>query len=243
MHSPPAELPTDEDALAALAADTSQPEEARRQAFKRLVATIEWVARRLAVRFSAQRRADIVVDAPGDIWVVMPQFPPGGSFEAWCYTVLRNNWLEAVVRDERRRVREIGAGTCTVTDADVREAIERAIDAAGGFGSDDLAVISGWPHRDRLVLLCLAGLWQKIPGRAWVDWVREHRDTYGTPDDPFPPDGLAGCDRLADRNAVLAVALNLKRNTLSVVLYRGKFRLAELRYIKDRLGEQAEGRR
>lgn len=231
-------LPPDEDSLASLAADTGRPEELRDEAFARLRATIEWVARRLAVRFAGQFRSDVIADAQGDIWMVISRFPSGGSFEAWCYAVLRNKWLEEVERDDRRRVRELHAGELAVADSQLRSALEQASDSADTFGTDDLALIAAWPHRDRLVLLCLAGLWHKIPGHEWTCWVGEYRDRHGVPDDPFPPNALAGCDQLAARNEVLAVALHLKRNTLSVALYRGKFRLSELRYVRDRIGHE-----
>jgi hypothetical protein len=149
--------------------------------------------------------------------------------------------LEAVRRDDRRQARERHDREPEVTDAAVRNAIEQAIDATEAFVADDVAIIAGWPHRDRLVLLCLAGLWHKVPAREWTTWVTEHRDRYGTPDDPFPPEMLAACEQLAARNAVLAVALNVKRNTLSVLLYRGKYRLAELRYVRDRLDDPVGG--
>ena len=51
----------------------------------------------------------------------------------------------------------------------------------------------------------------------------------------FPPDTLTGCDQIAERNELLSAALNIKRNTLSVLLYRSKSRLLELRYVRDRL--------
>ncbi len=232
-HPLTAELPSDEAALASMAGDLKLSREQRQQAFERLLGTIRWVAGRLSIRFSGSYREDAIEDAPGDIWAVIDRYPAGGDFEAWCYSVLRNRWLETVRRDDRRQARERHPRDLEVTDATVRKAIEHAIDATEGFRDADVAVIAGWPHRDRLVLLCLAGLWQKVPGRQWKTWVAEHREQYGNPDDPFPPEVLAACEQIAARNAVLAVALNLRRNTLSVLLYRGKHRLADLQYVRD----------
>lgn len=235
-------LPSDEDALAIMAGDSKLSDELRREAFERLTETIQWVARRLAARFANCYRSDVIEDATGDIWVVIGRFPAGGDFEAWCYSVLKNRWLETVKRDERRQSREWNTGEPIVSDAAIRNAIEKSIDAMGQFVAADLATIGSWPHRDRLVLLSLAGLWQKVPGRQWNIWVYEHRDRYGTPDDPFPPEALAACEQLAERNAVLAVALNLKRNTLSVLLYRGKHRFMELQYVRDCLDDPSGGK-
>jgi len=59
----PAALPEDGDELAQLAADVSKPEPERQRAFERLIPIIQWVARRLAVRFTGQQRGDVL--APG----------------------------------------------------------------------------------------------------------------------------------------------------------------------------------
>src|SRR5437762_4055047 len=102
MHTPSASaLPDDDDGLAQLAADAGQPDPLRRQAFERLIPTIEWVARRLSVRFAGHWRGDVLADAPGDIWAAIPQFPAGGRFEPWCYVVLRNRWLDAAGKQGR----------------------------------------------------------------------------------------------------------------------------------------------
>jgi DNA-directed RNA polymerase specialized sigma24 family protein len=234
-------LPQDDDGLAQVAADSSRPDGLRHQAFELLIPTILLVARRVCVRFAGHWRNDVLTDAPGDIWTSIGQFPQGGRFEPWCYTVLRNRWLDIVGREGRRRPLADRAAAALPSDPDLHLAIERALDASEPFDAGDLRLIGGWPLRDRLVLLCLADLWQKIPPPEWRRWVIEHRSRFGFPDGKeFPPEALAGCDQIADRNAVLSAALNIKRNTLSVLLYHGKARLLELRYVRDHLNLSGE---
>jgi DNA-directed RNA polymerase specialized sigma24 family protein len=237
----PEALPEDGDGLALLVADVSRPEPERRRAFERLIPIIQWVARRLAVRFTGQRRDDVVADAPGDLWQVIGQFPRGGGFEPWCYTVLRNRWFDAIGRERRHRDADTNRTPPMAADSAVRLAVERAIDSSQPFAHEDLVLIRGWPNRDRVVLLCLAGVWNKVPAAEWDGWVAEHRERCGVPaPGAFPPAALGRCDQVAERNALLADCLHLRRNTLSVLLYRGKSRLLELRYVREQL-EPAKG--
>jgi len=230
----PAALPEDGDGLAQLAADVSKPEPERQRAFERLIPIIQWVARRLAVRFTGQQRGDVLSDAPGDVWEVIGKFPCGGRFEPWCYAVLRNRWFDTIGKERRRTVLDTTRPSPFTADGDIRLAVEQAIDSVKPFGPDDLSLIRTWPHRDRLILLCLTGLWGKIPTAEWEQWVAEHRTRHGVPiQGDFPPSTLAQCDQLAERNALLAESLHLRRNTLSVLLFRGKDRLLDLRYVRE----------
>lgn len=241
MPTPTAALPEDYDGLARLAADAGQPDPLRRQAFERLIPTIEWVARRLSVRFAGQRREDVLTDAPGDIWAAIGQFPADGRFEPWCYVVLRNRWFDATEKESRRRDLDVLVASSPASDPDLQLAIERSLDSTDSFARHDLTLIETWPPRDRLVLLCVAGLWHKVPAADWGRWVAEHRDRFGFPHgESFPPEALADCDLVAERNEVLSAALNIKRNTLSVLLYRGKDRLLDLRYVRGCLDQSGE---
>jgi hypothetical protein len=194
------------------------------------------VARRVSVRFCGHWREDVLADAPGDIWGAINRFPTGGRFEPWCYVVLRNRWLDAANKERRLRPLDDNAAAALAGETGLNLAVERALDTSEPFGQEDLRLIAAWPPRDRLVLLCLAGLWEKVPAPDWKRWIVEHRDRFGVPDgEPFPPDSLPNCVQIAERNELLSAALNIKRNTLSVLLYRGKSRLLELRYVRDRL--------
>jgi DNA-directed RNA polymerase specialized sigma24 family protein len=232
----PEALPEDGDRLAQLAADMCRPERERRRAFERLIPIIQWVARRLAVRFTGQERDDVVSDAPGDVWEVIGRFSCGVHFEPWCYTVLRNKWFDVMSKERRRRDLDTTRSPSVTADADIRLAVERAIDASQPFASDDLALIRSWPQRDRLILLCLTGLWNKVPATEWGQWIADNRNTYGVPETgAFPSAALGRCDQILERNALLAESLHIRRNTLSVLLYRGKTRLLELRYVREQL--------
>jgi DNA-directed RNA polymerase specialized sigma24 family protein len=232
----PEALPEDGDGLAQVAADMSRPEPERRRAFERLIPVIQWVARRLAVRFTGQQRDDVVSDAPGDVWEVIGQFPGVAQFEPWCYTVLRNRWFDKIRKERRRHDLDTTRPSPVTADRDIRMAVERAIDSSQPFAPDDLALIRAWPHRDRLVLLCLTGLWNKVPAEEWGRWLADHRTRHGVPaQGDFPPSALCRCDQIAERNALLAESLHLRRNTVSVLLYRGKDRLLELRYVRELL--------
>ena len=243
LNPTPNELPSEESKLADLAGGTAYSEEQRKEAFQRLVPKILWVAKRVSSRFVGCYRDEVIENAAGDIWLVIGHFPAGGNFESWCYTVLKHKWLESIRQNKSRQLREQRVSQPVVADVALRQTLEKAMnmDAVENFARYDMAIIVGWPHRDRLVLLSLAGLWQKVPYREWQNWVCEHREKEGVPDDPFPPELLALCEQLTERNAVLATALNLKRSTLSVLLYRGKARLLKLRYIRDRLESSTGG--
>jgi len=150
---------------------------------------------------------------------------------------LRNRWFEVVGRERRGLELDAARAASVANDADFRTAVERALDSQEAFGPDDLGLIRVWTPRERLVLLCLSGLWHKVPAATWRSWVAEHRDRYGIPvGGPFPPDALVRCDGIAERNTLLAETLQLRRNTLSVMLYRGKFRLLEPKYVRDLIG-------
>ncbi|AWM40241.1 hypothetical protein GobsT_13050 [Gemmata obscuriglobus] len=231
----PQPLPDDHDGWAELAADARAPEKNRRGAFERLTTCIEGVARRVSVRF-AGRREDFCAGVLGDVWEVIGRFPAGANFEAWCYIVLHNRWTD-LTRWEQCRESQSLLGHPEPSAPDIRAALERGLDSAAIFGDDDLREIRAWPLRDRVVLLCLASLWRKVPDDEWQGWVRDHRAAHGTPaSDPFPPDSLDRGNGIADQNALLARELDLRRNTLSVILHRGKVRLGVLRYVRDLMG-------
>lgn len=231
---PDAALPDDEETLARLSVDVHQPDDVRRRAFERLRSTIDWVARRVSFRFSSEWRTDILEDAAGDVWTALCKGLPDGPFESWCYAVLRHLWLDRVRREARRRPPLGDSGGSSLREDDLRQALERAIDALEVFGEHDLQVLRGWPLRDRLVLLCITNLWTKVPNGVWREWVLNHRDRYGVPDgDLFPPTALADCHLVSEKNEILSGTLEIKRNTLSQLLCRGKQRLLDLRYIRE----------
>jgi RNA polymerase sigma factor (sigma-70 family) len=133
----------------------------------------------------------------------------------------------------------VGAVPCAALTPDGRflvgadaEALRRALNRQSSLGAADLVALRAWPLRQRLMLLSLTGLWEKVPREEWEAWAGEYRTEQGDSlPDPFPPAELEECADLAQRNAVLSGALGVSRNTLSVWLYRCKRRLLELNYV------------
>lgn len=239
--SPP-DGPHDPAGLAGLAADERQSLEVRQRAFEGLVPAIQRVARRLAVRFLGQQRQDLVENAPGDIWEAIGQFPRDGRFEPWCYVVLRNRRLKELLHEQRERKHTGELGRQKPESADLRAALERAWDRPEPLADGDVQRLNDWPLRYRIVLLSLSGLWTKVHRATWDSWVSEYRVLHGVPPTgPFPPRELDASDQIAERNALLARLLNVRRNTLSVWLWRGKALLLELRYVRELLETPGEG--
>jgi hypothetical protein len=207
-----------------------------------LLPAIDRAARRVAMRFSGQTRQDLVDGAIADVWEALCEAPPVGRFESWCYAVLRNRHLDRL-RHERTEHRHAAEAARQRSEAeDLRAALERAVDRGGPFSAADLQTLGGWPLRHRVILLCLTGLWAKVPSPTWHEWVDEHRQAHGVPaEGTFPAPELLDCAEIAQRNAVLAEALNLRRNTLSAWLHRGKPRLLALRYVRDLLAASRGG--
>ena len=72
---------------------------------------------------------------------------------------------------------EVSAGFRAEPSApDLRAALERALDSATPFGAADLKAIGEWPVRDRVVLLCLAGLWRKVRRRLADEFIALMRE-------------------------------------------------------------------
>src|SRR4051812_45672394 len=104
MTSPPTgEWPTDPDGLASIAADPGQRSDDRDRAFRELMPTIRRIARRVAGRFSVPYGDDLLEEAAGEVWPALPGFRVGGSFEAWCYGVLRNHLIDRFRNEQRER--------------------------------------------------------------------------------------------------------------------------------------------
>jgi RNA polymerase sigma factor (sigma-70 family) len=233
MTSPPlSEWPTDPDGLAAIVADSRHPEPTRNRAFQELLPVIRFIARRVAARFSVHYRDDLLDDAAGEVWQALTRSRPEESFEAWCYGVLRHHLLDRFRKEQRERNHQRTMPQQSETP-NLQEALERALDRQEPFRTPDLVALRAWPLPQRLMVLSLIGLWEKVPRDEWKAWAGEYRTATGdTLPDPFPPEELEECGDIAQRNAVLSDAMGVLRNTLSVWLYRYKGRLRELEYVR-----------
>ncbi len=102
------------------------------------------------------------------------------------------------------------------------------------FAPGDLAVIESWLPWDRITLLCLGLLWQKVPTGIWARWVGQCR--LGQ---PFPPPEYVQCldAPRQERHDCLAQILGWSRNTLSQRWCRGQRRLLDLTFIQELMGQ------
>lgn len=220
--------------------------------------TLSSLLRRLAPMLVArwgQLGRDLIDEAPGRVWELIERgkFDPcrAESFKNWCCTVLRNLLYQMGRREKRRRGHEITASTLeqnadTVygildeleatenTDSGIHE-IEAEDFLTASFSEADAARIRDWDMLDRIILLCLAGLWRKVPVVQWASWcdavARERKLTA-----PLPPDELLECETREQRLPVLASALDMRRNTLAQRWKRRKQLLHELDCVEDLQG-------
>jgi DNA-directed RNA polymerase specialized sigma24 family protein len=233
MTSPPtSDLPTDPEDLAALAADPAQSRQTRDRAFEALAPLIRRIARRLTGRFPGPASDDLLEESGGEVWRALSGFQAGASFEGWCYGVLRNHLFDRFRQEHRARTHRLNWAALSQAPG-LQQALERGLDQAGLFPPADLATLRTWPLPQRLALMSLSGLWEKVPPEEWDAWVGEYRASrdHELPD-PFPPDQLRHSDDLAGRNAVLSAAMRVSRNRLSVWLFRYKPRLRGLQYVR-----------
>ena len=172
-------------------------------------------------------------EAAGEVWEALPGFKPGGSFEAWCYGVLRNKQIDRMRKEQREQeVRRHGRASSEPTD--LQAALDRSVDGPERFSEGDMGAVRTWPLPQRLALLSLTGLWEKRAREIWQNWVEEYRASRDSDlPSPFPPEELRGCDGIAERNGILCGAMKLQRNTLSVWLHRFRQRLGDLQYVRE----------
>lgn len=237
MSSSTQDWPDDAEGLARVARDSAD-QDARDRALRGLSSVVRLVARRIAQRFGHPLAADLAEEGLGEVWQALRGFRDGDSFEAWCYGVLRNHLVDRVRSHQRDRARQERAARLEAV-ADLRTALEGAEDEHTFFNAADLATLRQVPLPQRLALLSLAGLWGKVPVAEWGEWVGAYRSgVRAALPDPFPPSSLQECENLSERIGTLASALGVRRNTLSVWLYRHKQTLRGLQYLRERLGPQ-----
>src|SRR5262249_33567946 len=189
MTPPPEPWPTDPTELACLAASAETTPEVRERATADLISHVQRVARLVAASIRGQARRDLVDDSvshvlgPERIGKYQRSL---GPFLAWCRSVLKNHLVDQLPRRDAHRRREGHAAAGRARDASEAEAfwrrLEDALDLASPFSPEDLATLERWKVADRIVLLCLGGLWHKVPSPRWCAWLEE----YGL-ESPFPP--------------------------------------------------------
>lgn len=232
------ELPDDPSQLAVIVM-TGTSEEQRNQAMTKLVPIVMRIARQKARgRRHEHWRQELIDESPSIIWSKLQQQAydkARGPFEGWCGRVLKNGIIDRIRSRRRDRLGQaVPIDPATGSDpADPRAGWEQVASAVDPLGKADLDRIERWEPRDRIVLLCLSGLWLRVSPETWGRWLADC-----DLDEPFPPEGFLHLENTSQRYDVLAPALSLSRNALAQRRRRGKRALWQL----DALAEWKEGR-
>jgi DNA-directed RNA polymerase specialized sigma24 family protein len=213
--------------LARLAADSQQPQASRNAAILELRPFLLQTARRVLARRALwdSALADDLVSLV-ELRIQESKFEEGkGSFEGWCFTVMRNDLQDRLKKAAHQRptVPEV-ADEASERD---RALLEQAHDSRALLSVADLERIRGWPNPLRRVLVLCRGLvWRKVPEQQWQAWLG---DCGLSP--PFPPDDF---DELpaGERYEILAASLGLQMNTLHAHWKRGRPDLLGLDFVR-----------
>jgi RNA polymerase sigma factor (sigma-70 family) len=211
----------------------------RDQAMAALQPVIRGVARRVCAGHRTQAARDFIDEAASYVWEKMAGFSDERGFENWCFTMLRNLFIDRW----RRRSTELKAIAAGVLEgrerlhrtdsATERMQIEQALDREEPLSEQDLSTIDSWLPEDRIVLLVLSGLWPKVLADRWNSYLQEVELAV-----PFPPHELLDMTDLKDRNEFLAQALGWKRNSLSQRWHRKRGQLLGLNYLRGHIDDE-----
>jgi len=151
----------------------------------------------------------------------------GGSFEAWCRTVLHRVYIS------RQRKRSFTVNVEFLPDKAVEENFD-FFQLHCQFDEDDLEVIFTWTAAERLMLLCLSGLFVKVPKPDWQRVIIEAEEELGRKfPKPFPIVPLLNRNDPSERIAFFAELIGTKTNTLSTRWMRKKRCLTDLSILRD----------
>lgn len=149
-----------------------------------------------------------------------------GHYLAWWKRICHN---DAVSHQRKRKP--------TVLESEIIETLDTSgsdddawivsHDMAAPFSPADVQSIQAWPLKVRIILLCLAGLWQKVPEALWRTWVEE----FGLASD-FPPPEYSGADDCKVRRRKLCEFIDITSANLNQVWCRGKKRLLSLEFFR-----------
>jgi DNA-directed RNA polymerase specialized sigma24 family protein len=158
-----------------------------------------------------------------------------GALSGWLLTVLGRCWIDRL-RRAGRRPRTLG-DPARVPAADPGPTSWPEATLTSPFSEVDLDQLASWDACYRLEVLCLGGLWLKVPPPLWEEWGRAYETTRKVSlGRPFPPDEFLALDDPAARTVPLARLLGRRANTLSVRWLRGRRRLEELDFVRDLRG-------
>jgi hypothetical protein len=181
-----------------------------------------------------QRALDFVAIAPAMVWKKVEKFrewydrelspetkanPPKDFFAAWCYVELRYRYLDAG-RDQadEQKVRSL-TGNAPIAGRVAGGDLVADDESAAEFelAPEDLGRVSSWDPLDGVILFCLTGQWDKVPGDLWQSWMERLELSQ-----PFPPPEFIQAPKTKKR-AALAASLNVSRD----VIYQRWLRLKQ----------------
>ena len=148
-------------------------------------------------------------------------------YELWCRKVLRN-----LLRSQIRRVNleQTVADFPSVEDSGPVDCLQLETE----FSFEDLSVIHVWPAEERLMLLCLSGLFVKLQKSDWDVFVVAAAEALELRfPDPFPTRQLLDEEDPSSRMSLVAELFRVKINTISARWMRKKHLLRELAVVRD----------
>jgi hypothetical protein len=162
--------------------------------------------------------------------------PATGTLGQWLGQVLRRQWIDRC----RRRRPLLPLEEAVLVPQEPGAPLHTASSLfAEPFCPRDLQRVEAWKVKDRIQLLCLSGLWLKVPEDWWERWVVEYEASRGLRlGRPFPASEVLALDSHNERKGPLSRALKIPLNTLDVYWHRKKGLLRELQCIRE---EQARG--
>lgn len=226
------DLPDDPSFLARIVTNETLSTVQREQARQALEPLIRRTARRVAAR-AGQAGQDLIDESVSHVLHprrITQWAEDRKPFESWCFYVLRHHLIDLV----RQRNRQRENMTSTLKEpADPRgahgvSAVEIELDLGTPFSPPDVARVRVWKAIDRIVLLCLAGLWRKVPAALWRKSAVECGLAL-----PFPPPGFGRCQDREERNEMLARAMGWRRNTLAQRWCRRRHLLDDLDFVHE----------
>lgn len=185
---------------------------------------------------------EVFIDgAPGLIFTRLGDGPfryeRRNGFAGWCFTVLDHMAIDEGEKRDRLRQRtrsidpdgdalqtEVGAHDSSPLDALVLAETFHA-----PFSESDKEKIRQWRPRPRIILLCLAGLWAKVPDAEWKMWLAEARAVGEIP----PPEWRSMTVKQFYR--AVASAINVTPANWDQIKHRWLERLFELDVVRKAL--------
>ena len=193
--------------------------------------TVRFTAGRVTSHYPGRAARECQDEAETTTWLALKTGSfrrENWPFEAWCRRVLFND-VKTRLRKKDLLLNAKAIGVDPPAD-DLQAAIDEALDPEFRmvpFTEQDMKTIEGWTLNKRIVLLCLLGLWPKVPDARWESWVTEV-----DAETPFPQIGFAELETAGQRQQWLAAALRLSEDVVTQIWYRGRKHLADLQCIR-----------